>query len=233
MSGSIFSDNAPLRVPPGQEPTEHVPLTAIEPDGSGRGGIVLLHESREFTDALTSFMSLLAEEGWTVAAPNLFHRGGDDEVFGDNLFDDFDATFDWLVSRGVYADCVGVIGFDDAGTAAALVATTRPVGAAVSVAAPGIVEPLTGDATALVDALPSLKAPWLGLYGQADERIPADHVERLQEAVATASVATLVVTYGGQGHRPDEATGPEVEDGAEAIVDAQRRIFDWFDSHLR
>ncbi|MGU3436439.1 dienelactone hydrolase family protein [Actinomycetes bacterium M1A6_2h] len=232
MSG-IFSDNAPLRVPPGEEATEHVPLTAIEPDGTGRGGIVLLHESREFTDALTNFMRTLADEGWTVAAPNLFHRGGDGEVFGDNLFDDFDATFDWLVSRGVYADCVGVIGFDDAGTAAALVATSRPVGAAVSVAAPGIVEPLVDDATALVDALPSLKAPWLGLYGRADERIPADHVERLQDAVATASVAALVVTYGGKGHRADEDAVSEQQAGEDAIVDAQRRIFDWFDSHLR
>jgi carboxymethylenebutenolidase len=232
MSG-IFSDTAPLRVPPGEEASEHVPLTAIEPDGTGRGGIVLLHESREFTDALTKFMRTLADEGWTVAAPNLFHRGGDEEVFGDNLFDDFDATFDWLVSRGVYADCVGVIGFDDAGTAAALVATTRPVGAAVSVAAPGIVEPLVDDATALVDALPSLKAPWLGLYGQADERIPADHVERLKEAVATASVAALVVTYGGKGHRPDEDTVSDQQAGEDAIVDAQSRIFDWFDSHLR
>ncbi len=94
--------------------------------------------------------------------PALFHHEpahSDSEVFGETLFAAFDATFDWLVGRGIYPDCVGVLGFDDAGTAALLVATNRPVGAAVSVSAHGIVAPLTDDTPALVDAAPSLGRP--------------------------------------------------------------------------
>ncbi|WP_072689224.1 dienelactone hydrolase family protein [Rhodococcus marinonascens] len=238
----FFKDTAALRMvgdaPAG--PRADVPLTAIEPDGPTRGGIVVLHESRIFSEPLLDLMRSLALEGWVVVAPHLFYREpahGAAEVFGESLFADFDATFDWLVSRGVYADCVGVLGFDDAGTAAMLVATTRRVGAVVSVAARGIVEPLSAEAPALVQAAPDLKAPWLGLYGEDDPSTPHADVELLREASARSDVAALIVSYAGLAHRADEP--PQVPDGqeddpiAEAIIDAQRRIFDWFDSHLR
>ncbi|MFD4180062.1 dienelactone hydrolase family protein [Rhodococcus sp. NPDC058514] len=242
MSG-IFTDSAALRAL-GEHPDEppvRVPVTAVEPDGPARGGIVVLHESREFTDALLDLMRSLAAEGWLTVAPHLFHREplhSTGEVFGDTLFADFDAAFDWLTARGVYADCVGVLGFDDAGTAALLVATTRPVGAAVSVSARGIVESLGEGAPALVDAAPGLLAPWLGLYGEDDPGAPPEHVERLREAIARADVATLVVSYSGLEHRADEppefpADGDDNDPAAQAMMDAQRRIFDWFDGNLR
>lgn len=285
MSG-IYRDEAPLRDSgqvvdgaPGPAAGGRVPITVIEPEGYARGGIVVLHESRQFADVLLEMMKSLAGEGWIMVAPNLFHRfdrqkghgdgagtvndrdlaavgarvsdgpgavatavaGGAEveQVFGADLFADFDACFDWLVGRGVYADTVGVLGFDNAGTASLLVATNRPIGAAVSVAAPGIMEPLTAEATALVDAAPQLQAPWLGLYGNDDPVNPADHVERLRDAAARAAVATLVVSYPGLHHRPDHpgfdmADFEQLpEDEKRLLIDAQTRIFDWFDSHLR
>ncbi len=250
MSG-IFTDVAVLRidVDPGVAPDDteqppavqqKVPLTAIEPDGSVRGGIVVLHESRDIPESLLDLLRALAMEGWLAVAPDLFHRDADtdgDEVFGDNLFADFDATFDWLTSRGVYPDCVGVIGFDDAGTAALIVATNRPIGAAVSVAAAGIYEPLNADAVALIEAAPSLQAPWLGLYGENDPKTPPEHIEGLREAATRASVATNVVSYSGLQHRADNPPSPgsaeDTDPAAAALVEAQTRIFDWFDSFLR
>ncbi|RVW00871.1 dienelactone hydrolase family protein [Rhodococcus spongiicola] len=218
-----------------------VPLTAVEPERHARGGIVVLHESRVFTDALIELMGSLAAEGWLVVAPHLFHREpahSDAEVFGQNLFDDFDATFDWLVDRGIYPDCVGVLGFDDAGSAAMLVATNRPVGAVVSVSAHGIVHKLTADTPTLVEAAPALKAPWLALYGADDPRTPPAHVDLLREAVAHAEVATNIVSYAGLAHRADEPPVPEPGAADDdplviAILDAQRRIFNWFDANLR
>ncbi|WP_019931871.1 dienelactone hydrolase family protein [Nocardia sp. BMG111209] len=207
-----------------------VPITVVEPEGVGRGGIVVLHESREFAVPLLELMGSLAGDGWIVVAPHLFHRDPDiaDAVFGQDLFDDFDAAFDWLTGHGVFPDCVGVLGFDTAGTAAFLVATNRPIGAAISVAAPGIVTPLTEEAPALVHAAPLLQAPWLGLYGADDASIAADLVDELRDAAAAAAVATLVVTCAGQLHRADQ---PRFDSGEPA--DAVTRIFDWFDSHLR
>ncbi|WP_280274389.1 dienelactone hydrolase family protein [Nocardia wallacei] len=212
-----------------------VPITVLEPEGHARGAIVVLHESREFADALLELMRSLSSEGWIVVAPNLFHRNGStDAVFGDELFDDFDACYDWLVGRGVFGDCIGVLGFDSAGTAACLVATNRPIGAAVSVAAPGITVPLDDRADALVRAAPQLQAPWLGLYGTDDPATPADQLESLREAAARAAVATLLVSYPGLHHRPDHP-GFDAADSEDAdiLLDAQSRIFDWFDSHLR
>ncbi|MCM6778514.1 dienelactone hydrolase family protein [Nocardia sp. CDC159] len=241
MSG-VYRDHAPVRAtdpetgdrrPPAASPP--VPLIVLEPEGSARGGIVVLHEARELADALLEFMKSLTGDGWIVVAPDLFHRGATtgDKVFGADLFVDFDASFDWLIRRGVFPDCVGVLGFDSAGTAALLVATDRPIGAAVSVAAPGIAEPLTDQATALIHAAPRLQAPWLGLYGAADSATPLEEVECLRDAAARAPVATLVVTYPGLHHRADEPGLDAHADNEHTAVDARTRIFDWFDSHLR
>ncbi|WP_072806069.1 dienelactone hydrolase family protein [Rhodococcoides yunnanense] len=248
MSG-IFTDVAVLRIdvdPEADDDAEQlppvqqkVPLKAIAPEGNVRGGIVVLHESRVIPESLIDLLRSLALEGWLAVAPDLFHRGSDgDEVFGENLFADFDATFDWLTSRGVYPDCVGVIGFDDAGTAALIVATNRPIGAAVSVAAAGILEPINEDAVALIEAAPGLQAPWLGLYGENDPRTPPEHIEGLREAAMRASVATNIVSYSGLRHRADETQAPwggaeESDPATAALIEAQTRIFDWFDSFLR
>ncbi|MEU7763852.1 dienelactone hydrolase family protein [Nocardia sp. NPDC049190] len=234
MSGT-YDDMAPLRADDleDERPTAHaqVPITVVEPEGNARGGIVVLHESRQFTGAVRNLMNALATEGWTVIAPNLFHRAnGEPEagVFGDQLFNDFDACFDWLTQHGVFPDTIGVLGFDSAGTAAFLVATNRPIGAAVSVAAQGIVEPLTEQADALVSAAPDLQAPWLGLFGADDPATPPAQVDQLRDATARAAVASLVVTYPGLYHRADTPEADDID-----LADSQTRIFDWFDSNLR
>ncbi|MBW0274895.1 carboxymethylenebutenolidase [Nocardia sp. MH4] len=245
MSGT-YDDVAPLRsveltaVAGGAETAAvatrtAVPITVVEPERVARGGIVVLHESREFSPQLLDLMRSLAFDGWIVVAPHLFDRIADDqvtEVFGDELFDDFDAGFDWLTRRGVFPDTIGVLGFDTAGTAAFLVATNRPIGAAVSVGAPGITEPLPDQDTALVDIAAALQAPWLGLFGADDPATPPDAVERLRDEAARANVASLTITYPGLSHRADRPD-PD-DDAANAIrIDSQTRIYDWFDSNLR
>lgn len=241
MAGT-YDDVAPLRLTEARD-TEtaatatrtSVPITVVEPERVARGGIVLLHESREFSPQLLDLMRSLSVEGWIVVAPHLFDRIGDEEVrevFGDELFDDFDAGFDWLTRRGVFPDTIGVLGFDTAGTAAFLVATNRPIGAAVSVAAPGITEPLPDQEVALVDVAADLQAPWLGLFGADDPATPPESVDRLRDATARANVASLTITYPGLSHRADRPD-PD-DDAANAIrIDSQTRIYDWFDSNLR
>lgn len=238
MSGT-YDDVAPLRSADAETVAvvrrTTVPITVVEPDRVARGGIVVLHESRGFPPQLLDLMRALSLEGWIVVAPHLFDRIADPlahEVFGEELFDDFDAGFDWLTGRGVFPDTIGVLGFDSAGTAAFLVAATRPIGAAVSVSAPGITEPLPDQNAALVDVAADLQAPWLGLFGADDPATPPEAVERLREATAKANVASLTITYPGLSHRADR---PDPEDDAAAAIriDSQTRIYDWFDSNLR
>lgn len=227
---------------PRDEGAGDVPLTVVRPEARPRGSIVLLHRSRAFSPALLDFMGALAGERWLVVVPDLHTRSGESEdsgLFGDALYTDADATFRWIAGNGIAGDTVGVLGFDDAGAAAVYVAVRLTVGAVVSVASPGITRPVHADAPALVDTVGSLRAPWLGLYGDDDPNTPPDDVATLREAAGRSDAPTLVVSYAGLAHRPDEppveheSVDPDTDVGEAAIVDARRRIFDWFDSHLR
>lgn len=212
-----------------------VRLTVAEPDRPVRGGLVVLHEARGVTDVVRGLAASLAEEGWLTVAPHLYGERAElaatdvpaelGRLSGESVLADTDLAAVWLAERGVAADRTGVIGFDLGGAAALVVASSRTVGAAVSVAGGGITEPLAEGLPALVDVASELACPWLGIYGDQDEAIPAESVRKLRDAAATAEVATDVVLFTGSGSRFDQ--DPEV--GAEAWA----RTLNWFDLHLR
>lgn len=244
MSGTRI-ETAPLPAEGSAGPSR-VPLTVAEPAGVARGGIVVLHEARGLTPVVLDLVEALAAEGWLTVAPHLYHRvtgdpapggaapagspdaGGDlvAGLTGSTVLADCDGAFAWLAQRGTSADRIGVVGFDTGGAVALVVAASRNIGAAVSIAGGGIVTPLSDGLPALVAAAPSLACPWLGLYGEDDEVIPLAEVDALREAAARAEVATDVVTYLAAGHRlPGRDTDTE--------RDAGERILGWFDSNLR
>lgn len=244
MSGTR-ADTAPLPVQQpaaGAEapaPQPDVPLSVAEPEGPARGGIVVLHEARGVTDDVLRLVRTLADDGWLAVAPHLYHREngatGADQVAalnGDTVLSDCDGTFAWLARRGISADRIGVVGFDTGGSVALVVAASRSIGAAVSVAGGGILQQLSDGLPALVDAAPLLACPWLGLYGADDPLIPLAQVEALRDAAMRSDVATDVVVYPQLRHRPDIAG--EDSDGTDPEgTDALARVLGWFDSHLR
>jgi carboxymethylenebutenolidase len=214
-----------------------VRLTVAEPDRPVRGGLVVLHESRGVTDVVRGLVASLADEGWLAVAPHLYGVRNADEVpdddvdhevsrlSGESVLADTDVAAGWLAERGVAADRTGVIGFDLGGTVAMVVASNRTVGAAVSVAGVGILAPLTDGLPALVDVAGELTCPWLGIYGDDEDAIPAAEIEKLRDAAATAEVATDVVRFAGTDNRfdTDQKAGAEAWD----------RTLNWFDLHLR
>jgi carboxymethylenebutenolidase len=212
-----------------------VRLTVAEPDRPVRGGLVVLHEARGVTDVVRGLAASLADEGWLAVAPHLYGAQNADEVAdvdsevsrlsGDSVLADTDAAAVWLAERGVAADRTGVIGFDLGGAVAMVVASSRAVGAAVSVAGVGILAPLSDGLPALVDVAGELTCPWLGIYGDEDAAIPVTEVEKLRDAAATAEVATDVVRFAGMDNRFDT----DQRAGAEAW----HRTLNWFDLHLR
>jgi carboxymethylenebutenolidase len=211
-------------------------LTVAEPDSTVRGGIIVLHEARGVTEKVRDLASSLAAEGWLAVAPHLYHREGADEVDGERVADqvnkltpesvlaDSDAAIGWLTEQGVSPDRIGVLGFDLGGAVAVKVGTRRSVGAAVSVSAPGILNPVASQLRPLLDTAPELTCPWLGIYG-GDQTAPAEEVEKLRDAAAAADVATDVVRYADANHRFD--TDPA------SAIEAWQRTLNWFDSHLR
>ncbi|MGH3977866.1 MAG: dienelactone hydrolase family protein [Pseudonocardiaceae bacterium] len=228
--------------------TEQIPLedgselrfTVAEPESAIRGGIVVVHEARGVTDAVRELADGLAGEGWLVVVPHLYHRDGTDELpadgdlaqvrdqvqrlSADSVLADTDASFRWLAQRGVSADRMGVVGFGLGGSVALIVAARRDLGAAVSVAAVGVVRPLSETLPPLVAAAPELRCPWLGIYGGGG-LVPEEEIDKLRDAAAAADVATDLVHYPGAHHRFDTDQA--------AIAEAWTRTLNWFDSHMR
>jgi carboxymethylenebutenolidase len=223
--------------------TENLPLTdgrelrvtVAEPEGAARGGLVLLHEARGVTDTVRLLAGSLAAEGWLVVAPHLYPDADElaaQDVDGqlsqlpvESVLADIDVACVWLAERGITPDRTGVIGFDLGGAAALIVATRRAIGAAVSVSGRGILTPLSDGLPSLVEVAHELSCPWLGLYGERDEHVSAEEVDKLRDAAASAPVATDVVQVAQGNHRFD--TDPK------ASAEAWQRTLNWFDSHLR
>lgn len=215
-------------------------ITIAEPENAVRGGLVVLHEARGMTDAVRHLVGSLAAEGWLTVAPHLYHRDGADELdegdgegveelvsrlSGDSVLADTDAAFSWLAEHGVPSDQMGVVGFDLGGSVALVVAASRTLGAAVTVAGGGILAPLSDGLPSLVDVAGELTCPWLGIYADEDEKTPVEAVEKLRDAAATAEVATDVVRFSSSKHRFDA--------DKDASAEAWQRTLNWFDSHLR
>ncbi len=116
------------------------------------------------------------------------------------------------------------------GTVAFVTATMRAVGAAVTFYGGGVAQGRFGFPS-LLDLAPSLQAPWLGLYGDADQGIPVDEVEALRRATGGAPGPAEIVRYPDAGHGFNCDDRAAYDEGA--ATDAWRRTLAWFGAHLR
>jgi carboxymethylenebutenolidase len=210
-------------------------------------GVVLLHEAFGVTDHVTDVARRLAALGHHVVAPDLFHRSGTGTVapYGDlqaavpffqsltgddDLLDDADAALDHLRRQGVPDARIGVLGFCFGGRVSFLVGARRGLGAAVTFYGGGIMKanPFL-PFPALVDDAPTMRTPWLGLYGAEDHGIPADEVDALERETAQASVETRLVRYAGAGHAFHNDVLPSFDEAAATA--AWSEAVGWLASH--
>jgi carboxymethylenebutenolidase len=207
-------------------------MTFAQPHGVVRGGVVVLHEERGITHTMRALVSGLADEGWLTVAPHIYDgdstetdadtaRDRASTLSGDSVLAHTDIAFGWLAQHGIEADRIGVVGFELGGAVSLVVAASRDIGAAVSVAGGGILQPASPGLPALVDVASELRCPWLGLFGDK----VADEVALLREAARRSETANDVVLYPAADHRfdiyPDTA------------MEAWQRVLNWFDAHLR
>jgi carboxymethylenebutenolidase len=220
-------------------------LYEARPDGHARGAVVVIQEAFGVNDHLKDVARRFAAEGYHAVSPELFHRQGGGTMPYDDLsrvvermkgltdeaiLVDVDAARERLHESGWSNDKIGIVGFCMGGRVAFLAALRRPFGASVTFYGGGIVTarhplwpPLVGEAA-------TLKAPWLGLFGDRDPSIPVADVERLREAARTASVETEVVRYPDAGHGFHCEERPDYHEPS--AKDAWRRTHDWFGRHL-
>lgn len=215
------------------------------PDGEPRGAVVVVQEAFGVNDHIEDVARRFAAQGYRAVAPHLFHRTGDPSLDYGNfekvmphmqglseqgLLDDLDATLGHLADVGVPAGRVAVVGFCMGGSVAFLAAVRRPLGAAVTFYGGGIAQGRFGMPSQ-VDLASQLQTPWLGLYGDRDQSIPADEVEQLRDAVRAATVPTEIHRYAEAGHGFHCDQRPDHYDEA-AAHDAWNRTVDWLATHL-
>ena len=228
-----------------QTPDGPMELYEARPDGEPRAGVVVVQEAFGLNEHIRDVARRFAAEGYLAVAPALFHRaGGGTAPYGDlakvmpllegldddGILGDVDAALAHLEQAGFYPERVGIVGFCMGGRATFLVAARRQLGAAVGFYGGGIVSARLPQFPPLIDEAEDLQTPWLGLFGDRDESIPVEDVEKLRGALGSASIPTQVVRY------PDAEHGFHCDDRAsfhaEAAADGWQRTLDWFQRYL-
>ncbi len=181
-------------------------------EGGARGGVVLVSELWGLDEALRGWAARLANEGYTVVAPDLWWRhpgvpplGTHDEVrAGLLLLDDGLALQDIAAAAALLP--AGrprvVIGFCVGGLYARMASAAVP-GLAAAVEFYGrLVYPTLGPSkpTQPLDLLPGRACPLLCHYGADDPICPPHHVDELERRLSAQAAAGRVYRYPGATH---------------------------------
>jgi carboxymethylenebutenolidase len=193
-----------------------------------------------------------AREGYLAIAPELFLRQGDAKSYSDipklmseliakvpdaQVIGDLDATAAWAAAHGGNVDRLGITGFCWGGRQTWLFAAhNAKVKAGVA-----WYGRLVGQASALapkdpVDVAGQLKAPVLGLYGDADTGISLDSIDKMKAALTkaadegnAAARASEFVVYPDAPHAFHADYRPSFR--KEAAEDGWKRALAWFKRH--
>jgi len=198
---------------------DQVEAYLARPDGEGpRGGVVVIHHMPGYDRATKEITRRFAELGYDAICPNLHWRdapGADPDdasataranggVPDDRLIGDVGGAAAHLRALATSNGKVGVIGYCSGGRQSVLAACNLDLDAAVDcygafvVGTPPDGHPL--QVTNLVDQLPSLRAPLLGLFGKEDSYPSPDQVAELDGILTAHSKPHEFHSYDDTGH---------------------------------
>ena len=240
---SVTSETVHLDTPDGP-----MPCFEARPDVDGsatRAGVIVIQEAFGVNDHIEEVARRFAAAGYHALAPHLFHRaGGGTAPYDDfaavlplfegltdaGILDDVDAARRRFAAVGITDHATGIVGFCFGGRVTFLAAVERELGAAAGFYGGGIVTARFPQFPSLVERVAELRTPWLGLFGDLDESIPAEDVEVLRDALRTADQPTEVVSYADAGHGFFCEQRDAYNEGA--ARDGWARTLAWFDHHL-
>lgn len=244
---AIIAETPDLQVPDGQMAT-----FSFRPEGEGKfPAIIVIQEIFGVSPHIQGIASRLASEGYFATAPDLFHRSGEKLVvpyaemqtgFGyrqqatdEGVVDDLNAVVEYLRNQpNVDAGNIGIVGFCFGGRVSFLAAArVAGIGAAAVYYGGGIVP--RADAAPgtpnLLDEAGNIDCPVIGFFGDQDQGIPLEQVEKIKEALESHGNDAELHVYPGAGHGffCDER-GSYHEASA---TDAWPKTVDFFNRHLR
>jgi len=192
-------------------------LARPEADGR-RGGVVMIHHMPGYDRGSKEMVRRLAELGYDAICPNLYSRqapgadpadaaaavraqGGvpDEQVIGDVA-----GAAAYLRSLPSSNGRVGVIGHCSGGRQSVLVACHLDLDAAVDCYGAYVTGTVPADwplrITNLVDQVPNLRCPLLGLFGNDDKFPTPEQVDELEQLLRENGKQYEFHRYDGAGH---------------------------------
>jgi carboxymethylenebutenolidase len=216
-------------------------------DGT-RGGVVVIHHMPGYDRATKEIVRRFAELGFDAICPNLYWREAPEAAPDDaaataraqggvpdaRLVGDVGGAAAYLRSLPTSNGKVGVIGYCSGGRQSVLAACNLDVDAAVDcygafvTGTPPAEFPL--KVTNLVDQLPNLRSPLLGLFGNEDKFPSPEHVDELERLLKANGKNFEIHRYDDTGHGFFSVDRPSYR--VAAANDGWERIAAFFGTNL-
>ncbi len=245
MSDSLSAET--IRIPGhgGDEIEAYIARPASE---GLRGGVVVIHHMPGYDRSTKEIARRFAELGYDAICPNLYWREApgaapDDAaataragggVPDERLIGDVSGSADYLRSLPTSNGKVGVIGYCSGGRQSVLAACNVEVNAAVDCYGAFVTgtppEGFPLKVTNLVDQLPNLRAPLLGLFGNEDSFPSPEQVDELDEILTREDKPHEFHRYDDAGHAFFTVDRPSYR--VAAANDGWERITAFYDKHL-
>jgi carboxymethylenebutenolidase len=228
---------------------DEVEAYLARPDGDGpRGGVVVIHHMPGWDRATKEITRRFAELGYDAICPNLYYREApgaapDDAaarvraaggVPDERLVGDVAGAATFLRDLDGANGKVGVIGYCSGGRQTVLAACHVDVEAAVDCYGAFVTGTPPPDfpiaVSNLVDQLPGLRAPLLGLFGVEDKMPSPAHVAELEEILTGLGKPHELHSYDDAGHGFFAVDRPSYR--VAAANDGWQRIAAFFAEHL-
>ena len=223
-----------------------MPIYFARPEGVSNPPVILVAmEVFGLHEYIKDVARRLAKLGAFTVAPDYYFRKGVDLTkitdFKElmpivnakpdaELVGDLDATAAWAKSEGGDTSRLGMIGFCRGGRAVWIYAAQSSALKAGVAFYGSLVDPQNPLwPKSPIQLAPEMKAPVLGLYGDADQGIPVSQVEQMKEALKAAGKTAEFKIYPGAPHAFHADYRPSYR--KEAAEDAWRKMIEWFKTY--
>jgi carboxymethylenebutenolidase len=208
-----------------------------KPAGDGPWPAVIVIQEWWGLDAQTkSIADRFASIGYLAFAPDLYHgeqaQLGDHETasalvqkYAPGAPEDLKSLFDALKNHPDCTGKIGSVGFCFGGRMSLTLGIVRPLDAVCTFYGGGM-------QTIFEQLRQHLKAPVLGLFGDADVSIPVGTIEEFDKLLDEIGVEHEVIVYPNSGHAFFRDSDPKVYK-PEASKDAWERVKTFFGKHLK
>ena len=245
---AIRTDTAGLTAGDAKVPVSggEMPIYFARPEGVSNPPVILVAmEVFGLHEYIKDVVRRLAKLGALAVAPDYYFRKGVDLTkitdFKElmpivnakpdaELVADLDATVAWAKSEGGDTSRLGMIGFCRGGRAVWIYAAQSSALKAGVAFYGSLVDPQNPLwPKSPIQLAPEMKAPVLGLYGDADQGIPVSQVEQMKEALKAAGKTAEFKIYPGAPHAFHADYRPSYR--KEAAEDAWRKMIEWFKTY--